>query len=130
MPSTPPSVRLDLWLWAARFFKTRALAAEAIDGGKVDVNGDRAKRSKPVRPNDRVSVRIGPYRHDLVVTGLADRRGPATVAVTLYQETPESRVAREKIAANLRLEHPVSFDGAGKPSKKQRRAIDRWRGRE
>ncbi len=129
--SRPPldTVRLDLWLWAARFVKTRSLAAEAVDGGRVDVNGEGAKRSKPVRVGDRVAIRIGPYRHDLDVTGLAERRGSATVAATLYQERPESKAARQATADRLKLQNPIFFEGAGRPSKKQRRAIDKWKGR-
>ena len=129
--SRPPldTVRLDLWLWAARFVKTRSLAAEAVDGGRVDVNGEGAKRSKPVRVGDRVTIRIGPYRHDLDVTGLAERRGSATVAATLYQERPESKAARQATADRLKLQNPIFFEGAGRPSKKQRRAIDKWKGR-
>ncbi|MDQ6736604.1 MAG: RNA-binding S4 domain-containing protein, partial [Gemmatimonadota bacterium] len=89
----PP--RLDKWLWAARFFKTRALAAEAIDGGKVHLNGERVKRSKAVKAGDQVSVRLGVYEHRVKVMLLSDRRGPATVAATLYEELPESRAARD-----------------------------------
>jgi ribosome-associated heat shock protein Hsp15 len=127
-PSTSP-VRLDIWLWAARFFKTRSLAAEAVDGGRVDVNGERAKRSKPVRVGDRVGIRLGPYHHDLTVTGTAERRGPATVAATLYQERPESKTARQATADRLKLQNPIFFEGEGRPTKKQRREIDKWKGR-
>ena len=123
------SVRLDIWLWAARFFKTRSLAADAVDGGRVDVNGERAKRSKPVKIGDRVGIRIGPYHHDLDVTGLAERRGPATVAATLYLERAESKAARQETAGRLKLQNPIFFEGAGRPSKKQRREIDKWKGR-
>src|SRR6185437_14233450 len=77
------TVRLDKWLWAARFFKTRALAAESIDGGKVHLNGERVKRSKTLKLGDEVRVRIGPYEHRIVVRSTSDRRGPATVAATL-----------------------------------------------
>ncbi|MHB1329183.1 MAG: RNA-binding S4 domain-containing protein [Gemmatimonadales bacterium] len=128
--SSPGGVRLDLWLWAARFYKTRSLAAEAIDGGKVDLNDAATKRSKLVRVGDRICIRNGPYRHELEVKGLAERRGPASVAVTLYAETPQSIVARQAIADRLRLQNPIFFDGAGRPTKKQRRAIDRWKGRD
>jgi ribosome-associated heat shock protein Hsp15 len=125
-----PTVRLDLWLWAARFFKTRSLAVAAIEGGRIDLNEEKPKRSKPVRIGDRIAIRIGPYHHQVEVTGLADRRGPASVAATLYQETPESRAARQATAERLKLQNPIFFEGAGRPTKKQRRAIDRWKGRE
>lgn len=123
------SVRLDLWLWAARFFKTRSLAAAAIDGGKVDLNDDGAKRSKAVRIGDRIDIRSGPYRYHLLVTGLSERRGPAAVARTLYEETPESKAARQETADRLRMQNPIFVEGAGRPTKKQRRAIDKWKGR-
>ena len=93
---TPGTVRLDKWLWAARFYKTRALAVEAIDGGKVDVNGQGAKRAKAVRVGDRIQFRQPPYEWDVAVRGLSERRGPASVAVTLYEETDrEPRGARD-----------------------------------
>jgi ribosome-associated heat shock protein Hsp15 len=123
------TVRLDSWLWAARFFKTRTLAAQAIDGGRVDVNGESAKRSKPVRVGDRVTFRIGPFHYDVQIRGLAERRGSAAVAATLYLETPESKAARAAHAERLRTGAPVFFDNAGRPTKKQRREIDRWKGR-
>lgn len=129
-PASPGGVRLDLWLWAARFYKTRSLAAEAIDGGKVDLNDSAAKRSKLVRIGDRISLRNGPYRHELQVTGLAERRGSASIAATLYLETPESLAARQATADRLRLQNPIYYDGAGRPTKKQRRAIERWKGRD
>ena len=123
------TARLDSWLWAARFYKTRTAAAEAVDGGKVDVNGERAKRSKPIRRGDRISLRNGPYHHHLEVTGLAERRGPASLAASLYQETPESKAARQQVADRLKLQNPIFYEGAGRPTKKQRRAIDKWKGR-
>ena len=122
------SVRLDSWLWAARFFKTRSLAAEAIDGGRVDVNGDRAKRSKPMKVGDLVRIRLGPYHHHVVVLGLSDRRGPASEAVLLYREDEASKQARLELAARIRAQSPL-FQETGKPSKKQRREIDRWKGK-
>lgn len=129
MPENHPTVRLDSWLWAARFFKTRTLAAEAVDGGKVDVNGDRAKRSKAVKVGDAIGLRQGPYHYQLRVTGLADRRGPASVAATLYQEDATSLAARQALAAKLKLQAPIFFEGAGRPTKKQRREIDKWKGK-
>ena len=122
-------VRLDKWLWAARFFKTRSLAAEAIGAGKVQVNGARPKPAKPVQLGDEVSVRLGPYQHVVIVRGLSERRGPATVAVTLYEETPDSLAARAKLADQLRMA-PAAFvfEEKGRPTKKDRRDIGRVRG--
>ncbi len=129
MPQNQISIRLDLWLWAARFYKTRTLAAEAIDGGKVEVNGDRPKRSKPVKVGDEVTLRQGPFHYRLHVTGLADRRGPASIAATLYQEDAASATARQALAEKLRVQAPIFFEGAGRPTKKQRREIDKWKGK-
>ena len=122
-------VRLDKWLWAARFFKTRGLAVEAIEGGKVQLNGDRAKRSKGVQPGDVVKVRLGQFEHEVVVRGLSDRRGPAAVAATLYEETEASRAARERLAVQLKsITHDFAFE-TGRPSKKERRDLRRFRDR-
>src|SRR5689334_1759636 len=101
------TVRLDSWLWAARFFKTRTLAAEAVDGGRVDLNGDRPKRSKPVKLGDEIRIRLGPYHHHVVVRGLADRRGPASEAVLLYQEDEAGKRARLELAERLKAQAPL-----------------------
>src|SRR5690606_3522892 len=93
--SDPERVRIDKWLWAARFFKTRALAIEAVKGGRVQVDGARVKPSRTVRVGDRIEITIGQTRRTVDVRALSDRRGPASVAATLYEETPESRAARE-----------------------------------
>lgn len=122
--------RLDVWLWAARFFKTRSLAAESIDAGRVEVNGQRAKRSRPVGVGDTIRVRKPPFEQAVEVLGESDQRGPAPVAATLYRETAESIAAREKLAAQLKAMGPPVFRDRGKPGKKERRAIDRWRGRD
>jgi ribosome-associated heat shock protein Hsp15 len=119
------SVRLDKWLWAARFFKTRALAAEAVAGGKVKVNRERAKAAKAIRPGDVLEVRIGPYEYVLDVRALAERRGPATAAALLYEERAESRAKREALAAQLRAEKSWLQRPQGRPSKRDRRAIVR-----
>lgn len=128
MADTTPSVRLDKWLWAARFYKTRALAAEAIDGGKVDVNGDRAKRSRHLIPGDRVSLRLGQYAWDLVVRGVSERRGPATEAQLLYEETAESASRRAALKVQLDSMPSVFGHGEGRPTKHDRRAIRRLKG--
>jgi ribosome-associated heat shock protein Hsp15 len=124
----PGKVRLDKWLWAARFYKTRVLAAEAIDGGKVDVNGDRAKRSKLVQAGDRVSLRQGPVEWVLDVLDVSGRRGSADIARTLYQETPDGQRKRERVQEQLR-HLPVGFAyGESKPGKRDRRELRRLKG--
>ena len=122
-------VRIDKWLWAARFFKTRSLASEAAAGGKVEVNGERAKPAKTVRVGDQVRVSLGVFEHVLVVRGLSERRGPASVAKGLYEETAESAAARAKMAERMRYEAVALIADAGRPSKKDRRDIRRARGR-
>jgi ribosome-associated heat shock protein Hsp15 len=124
------SVRLDKWLWAARFYKTRSLAAEAIDAGRVEVNGDRAKRSRAITIGDKLRIRKPPFEQLIEVTGESEQRGPASVAATLYVESEESRKAREEMAARLKAMGPPAFRDRGKPGKKERREIDRWRGRQ
>ena len=120
-------VRLDKWLWAARFYKTRSLAADAIEGGKVELNGERVKRAKNVQVGDEVSVRLGPYEHVVVVREVSERRGPASVAQTLYEETAESRSARERLATQLKMA-PAAFvyEERGRPTKKDRRELSRF----
>ena len=123
-------VRLDKWLWAARFFKTRSLAAEAITGGKVTMHGDRVKPARPLQIGDEIAIRLGPYEHIVHVRALSERRGPATVAATLYEETSESLAARTKLAEQLRLSPaPLVYEEKGRPTKRDRREIDRWRRR-
>jgi ribosome-associated heat shock protein Hsp15 len=121
------SVRIDKWLWAARFFKTRSLATEAVAGGKVEVNGERAKPAKLVKPGDEVRLRLGPYEHILMVRALGERRGPAAVAQSLYEETDASRAARETLSAQLRMA-PGGFvyEEKGRPTKKDRRELSRF----
>jgi ribosome-associated heat shock protein Hsp15 len=126
---TATAVRIDKWLWAARFFKTRSLAAEAVDGGKAELRGERVKPSKLVHLGDEVRVRLGPYVHIVIVRGLSDKRGPASVAQRLYEETEESRVAREKHAWQLKHAAPQVDPGEGRPTKRDRRDLDRARGR-
>lgn len=126
-PDSPDDdrTRLDKWLWAARFFKTRGLAAQAIEGGKVHVNEERAKRARPLREGDEVRIRSGPFEHRVIVRALSTRRGPSSEAATLYEELPESRAARERVAAYLRAQ---GRHEAGRPSKKDRRELRRWKG--
>ncbi len=121
-------VRIDKWLWAARFFKTRSLASDAVGGGKVELNGERVKPAKLVQAGDEVRVRLGPYEHIVTVRAVSERRGPATVAVTLYEETPASVAARIRHAEQLRLA-PAAFvyEDKGRPTKRDRRELDRFR---
>lgn len=130
MASDLPAVRLDVWLWAARFFKTRALAAEAIDGGKVTANGERAKRSRRVHVGDQMAIRLGPYEHRIVVQSLSARRGPATEAAGLYRESEDSIAARERLKREMKASQPLFAHGEGKPDKKERRAILRLKGQD
>jgi len=125
---TTGRVRIDKWLWAARFFKTRSLAAEAIGAGKVEVNDERVKAAKLIQLGDSISVRLGPYLHVVHVRGLSERRGPASVAATLYEETAESVAARARLAEQLRMA-PAAFvyEEKGRPTKRDRREIDRFR---
>jgi ribosome-associated heat shock protein Hsp15 len=120
------SIRIDKWLWAARFFKTRSLAADAVTGGKIDVNGARAKPSRIMRLGDKLNIRRGPYESTIVVKGLAKLRGPASEAQLLYEETEESIRKRELVSAQLKLERPLEFHSPGRPSKKDRRAVLRF----
>jgi len=129
MDDADDKVRLDKWLWAARFFKTRTLATEAVHGGKVDVNGARAKPAKLIGPGDEVRVRVGSDLYVLHVTDTAERRGSADRARELYEETAESAAARAKAAEQHRLAaSSIDFD-EGRPSKKDRRDLRKFRGR-
>ena len=119
-------IRIDKWLWAARFFKTRSLAAESVAGGKVEVNGGRPKPSRIIRIGDHLSVRRGVYEWTVIVKGVAKNRGPASEAQLLYEETEESVRERQTVSARLRLERPPEFNLSGRPSKKDRRAIQRF----
>ena len=101
------AVRIDKWLWAARFYKTRSAATEAVLGGRVHLNGERVKPAKDIHVDDRLEVTIGNTRRIVVVLGLAEKRGPAPVAASLYEETPESIALREQRAAERRLARPL-----------------------
>lgn len=122
------AVRLDTWLWAARFFKTRALASVAIAGGKVEVNDVATKPAKPLRVGDRVRLRKGPFEYRLTVRGLAERRGPPSTAAALYEEDPEAKRLRERLAQQLKLAPSLRYEGKGRPTKKERREIERLKG--
>jgi ribosome-associated heat shock protein Hsp15 len=120
-------LRVDKWLWVARLVKTRALAVEAVKAGRVKVNGVDAKPSKEVGPGDRLELRTGPVRRVVLVQGIAPRRGPASEAAKLYEETRESIEARERHAQERRLARESGGDG-GRPTKRDRREIERLRG--
>ena len=117
-------MRIDKWLWAARFFKTRTLAAEAIAAGHVTVNGERAKAAKALRVGDSVVVRRPPFEHAVVVRAFSDRRGPAAEAAALYEETAESRARRAVLAAEMKALPSPRFKG--RPTKKTRRDYEKW----
>jgi ribosome-associated heat shock protein Hsp15 len=116
--------RIDRWLWAARFYKTRGLAADAVKGGRVHVDGQTVKPSKEIGAGDRLEITIGHTRRHVVVLGTAPRRGPASEAALLYEETAESIAAREQRAAERRLSAPPVFDGGGRPTKRDRRRLE------
>src|SRR6185369_8077233 len=125
------SVRIDKWLWAARLAKTRPLAAEAVKGGHVELNGRRVSAAKGVRVGDRLDLTIGGTPRTVVVRGLAERRGPASVAATLYEETPESVAERERIAEQRRIARaadpfgaPLPEPGGARPTKRDRRRLE------
>jgi ribosome-associated heat shock protein Hsp15 len=124
-----PVVRIDKWLWAARFYKTRSLATEAVVGGRVHLNGERVKPSRAVRLGDTVEVRVGQARWAVVVTGVSDKRGPASAAAALYDETGESRLQREQGVLERRLSRPPGADLGARPTKQARRRLDSLRRR-
>jgi len=123
---TTDKFRIDKWLCAARFFKTRSLAADEVECGHVLVNEMRVKPAKPVAVGDRLDIRIGQKQFVVEVLGLSNRRGPASEAQKLYRETDESRRRREAIAAQLKAE-PQPFRFRGRPTKRDRREIERFK---
>jgi ribosome-associated heat shock protein Hsp15 len=121
-------VRIDKWLWAARFFKTRSLASKACELGRIESNGQPAKPAREVRAGDRLQVKNDSGDFQLEVLALSEMRGPAAVAQTLYRETEASRELRLKLAQERKLMPPVEASREGKPSKRDRREIGRLRG--
>jgi ribosome-associated heat shock protein Hsp15 len=121
-------LRIDKWLWAARFYKTRSLAAEAVAGGKVKLNGERAKPGKGVRPGDRLVVRSGELQWLVEVRAVSARRGPASEAAKLYAESNESRSQREQLLLMRRAGPHPAHDTHGRPTKRDRRMIHRFTG--
>lgn len=127
--NAPDSMRLDKWLWCARFYKTRSIAADEVGRGRVTVNGQLAKPARDLRCGDTVALRQGPIERTVVVQGLSGQRGPAPVAQTLYAETPESVAQRQRLAEQRRLApEPAATIAQGRPTKRDRRDIDRARG--
>ena len=122
------SVRLDKWLWAARFFKTRSVAREAVSGGKVQLNGNRAKPGRSISAGDELRIQRGEDEYIITVVEPSMRRGPAVVARTLYEESEENRSRREKLAEERKLEHQARPARERRPDKRQRRRIVRFKG--
>jgi ribosome-associated heat shock protein Hsp15 len=122
------SQRIDKWLWAARFFKTRSLAADAVEGGRVDINGRHAKPAKEIRPGDRVDIGIGDLLWSVVVRGLSAQRRPAPEARLLYDESEESRAARQAQIEQRKIAAEPGADIKGRPTKRDRRRLQRFFG--
>jgi ribosome-associated heat shock protein Hsp15 len=121
------SVRLDKWLWAARFFKTRSVAREAVSGGKVHLNGNRAKPGRSLNIGDELRIQRGEEEYTITVVELSLRRGPAVIARTFYEESEESRIKREQLAEQRKLEHQQRATRERRPDKRQRRRIVRFK---
>jgi len=121
------SVRLDKWLWAARFFKTRSVARDAVSGGKVHLNGNRAKPGRTLSIDDVLRIQRGDDEYTITIIEVASRRGPAAVAQTLYEESDESRVKREKLVEQRKLEHEQHAGRERRPDKRQRRRLVRFK---
>jgi ribosome-associated heat shock protein Hsp15 len=125
-----PPVRADKWLWAARFYKTRSLAMEAINGGKVHLNGERIKPARKLVVGDSLTVQKGIYTFAITVAGLSLQRGPADVAQTLYSESDESRQARQTLKETRKLQGDAGRQRQGRPDKRERRQIHQFRTRQ
>jgi ribosome-associated heat shock protein Hsp15 len=127
LKSVQDRVRIDKWLWAARFFKTRGLAQAAVAGGKVKLRGERVKAAKELVVGDELVIRIGEYEWMVMVEGISGRRGPAAVAITLYKESEESRARRIAQMADRKAHASVGSERKGRPTKRERRQIMRFR---
>jgi len=119
-------LRIDKWLWSARFYKTRGLASEAIKGGKIDINGSHAKASKTVQINDLIKIKKSPFTYEITVKGVSKHRGSASIAVLLYEESEQSITTRKKLAEQLKAESALRPTTPGRPSKRDRRNIIRF----
>ena len=126
MNNNARGVRIDKWLWAARFFKTRSLAQTAVSGGKVRLKDERVKVAKEVKVGDTLSVRVGEYEWMIVVTALSEKRGSAEIARTLYEETADSIAKRLAQIAERRAEVSVWGERKGRPTKRERREVEKW----
>ena len=120
-------MRIDKWLWAARFYKTRSLAQQAVEGGKITLNGERVKPSKELKTGDRPLIRIGAFEWAICVKQLSDKRGSATVARTLYEESADSQARREQQSALKKLNLEPAAERHGRPTKRERRQLDNLR---
>ena len=120
-------VRIDKWLWAARFAKTRSAATDLVLAGHVKVGGERVKPARDIGPGDTIEIQLGIVRRTIVVTGVAERRGSAKAAALLYEETPESREERERLTLERRLARPLGADLGARPTKQERRRLDALR---
>lgn len=120
-------MRIDKWLWAARFYKTRSLAQQAVEGGKVRLNGERVKPAKDLRVGDTLEMNIAAQDWTIAVRVLSDRRGPAAVAQTLYEESDASRMRRAEQTALRKLSTEPAMARQGRPTKRDRRQLERWR---
>lgn len=130
MPNNPDNMRLDKWLWVARFYKTRAEATEAVNGGKVHYNGQRAKPSRVLHCGDELTIQRGPYQYIVTVRAMSKQRGPATLAQGLYEESTESIAAREKLAEQRRALGTQTTGPQSRPDKRSRRHIIQFTRRE
>ena len=118
-------MRIDKWLWAARFFKTRSIATAEVEGGHVEINGERAKPSKQLRVGDELRIRVNQFTHVVHIRELSERRGPAAEARRLYEETAESLRERERLAEQRRLAPTPTYEEGGRPTKRDRRDLAR-----
>jgi ribosome-associated heat shock protein Hsp15 len=123
------TMRVDKWLWAARFYKTRSLASSEVEGGHVEVNGERVKRAKQIKVGDELRLRLNQYTYVVTVRALSERRGPAKEAQLLYEESAESRAERERLAEQRRLAPTPAYEEGGRPTKRDRRELSRVRRR-
>lgn len=122
-------MRIDKWLWCARFFKTRTLAAQAVDNGRVHWQGERCKPAREIRVDDCLTIRTGETEWEIRVCGLSDKRGSAPIAQMLYQETPESLTKRQEQAILRKMSKEPAQEIKGRPTKRDRRVLGTWKGK-
>ncbi|NNE37328.1 MAG: RNA-binding protein [Gammaproteobacteria bacterium] len=124
--NNPKTMRLDKWLWCARFYKTRRQATDAIKSGKVKSNADKVKPSHLVKPGDIYTIRQGPYSYEITVKGLATHRRPASEAALLHEESQDSQIQREKLAKEIKANNAMISHSQGRPTKRERRKLIRF----